>query len=412
MKKNIYMLLLMLLGLSSCEYDNYDAPSVTFSGQLLYNGSPFLHDGNPARNIFAFFQEGFGKIDPGTGMFTREDGTFQQLLFPGEYKLTLVNKALPFEIEELPIQAVGYDSIAYDLRKDTKVDFHVTPYYEISNLEAGMDGIDIKATFHVKRVEGTRLPAPRVVKAKIYLGTNRLVNSICPVVAETPVNISEEGNVTISISAINYRNGYQENFREYAFYRVALELENVPDYYLFSDIKKVEGIPEEFNDVTNEHMKNYRQPFEVVSYFPDARRGVLADWIASNDAVQYTMYDGWADRLFMCAENWGGPGLKGSIYQTFTLPAGKYVLIATRGWNKEVVGADEAYFAVAKGKGIEWNSADILVKGDCFLPEHQNTIPLALTLEQNTEVSVGYVVNFVAGEFNALSFTAFTIYKT
>lgn len=410
----LYTLLLVSFTLFGCEYDNYEAPSVTFSGRLLYNGNPFPYDGNSGRGLFSFYQWGFGKVDPGTSMYTREDGSYQQLLFPGEYKLTLVNKSLPFEVEEFPARTVGYDSIYYDLHENTKADFHVTPYYEISGLKAELDGIDIKASFHVKRVEGTRKPAPRVVKARIYLGINRLVNSMCPVVAETPVDISEEGDVTVSISAINYRTGYQDNFRNYAFYRVALELENVPDYYLFSEIQRIDGIPEEFNEVTAQFLKNYKQPFEVVSYFPgqtDNRRGILADWTASNEEVQYTMYDGWADRLFMCAENWGGPGLEGSVYQTFTLPAGKYVFIATRGWNKEVVGADEAYFAIAKGEGIEWNDPDMLAKGDCFLPEHQNTIPLTVEVETDTEVSMGYVVNFVPGEFNALSFTAFTIYK-
>ena len=416
MKKLIYILTcLILICNSSCEYDNYDEPSITFSGQLVYNDAPFMYDGSPSKGLFTFFQTGFGKVDVGTNMFTREDGTYQQLLFPGEYKLTLVNKKLPFEIEEFPAKTIGYDSISYELKKNTVEDFHVIPYYEISGLNAKMEGINITASFHVKKVQGTRLPAPKIVKARIYLGINKFVNSYSPVVAETPVNISEEGDVTISISAINYRTGYQDNFRDYAYYRVALELENTPDYYLFSDIQRIDGIPEEFNDVTSEYLKNYRQPFEVVSYFPnqpDNRRGILADWIASNEAIQYTMYDGWPDRLFMCAENWGTPNpLEGAIYQTFSLPAGKYIFIATRGWNKEVVGADEAYFAIAKGNGIEWNSNDILVKGDCFLPEHQNTIPLSLTLEQDTEISLGYVVKFLPNEFNALSFTSFTIYK-
>ena len=59
--KKIIILLLATILFTACEYDNYDAPSVTFSGQLLYNDKPFLCDGNDARDIFLFFQEGFGK---------------------------------------------------------------------------------------------------------------------------------------------------------------------------------------------------------------------------------------------------------------------------------------------------------------------------------------------------------------
>lgn len=61
--KKIIILLLATILFTACEYDNYDAPSVTFSGQLLYNDKPFLCDGNDARDIFLFFQEGFGKVD-------------------------------------------------------------------------------------------------------------------------------------------------------------------------------------------------------------------------------------------------------------------------------------------------------------------------------------------------------------
>lgn len=126
-------------------------------------------------------------------------------------------------------------------------------------------------------------------------------------------NFSDDGELTVSIDAIKYRTGYKENYRDNAFYRVALELENIPDYYLFSETKEITGIPEEFDDITNQYLKNYKQPFNVVSYFPDSRRGILSDWLTSNAAVQYTMYDGWSDRLFMCAENWGNPtALQGS----------------------------------------------------------------------------------------------------
>ena len=289
--KKIIILLLATILFTACEYDNYDAPSVTFSGQLLYNDKPFLCDGNDARDIFLFFQEGFGKVDWGTKMHTLADGSYQQLLHSGGYKLTLGNVKYPFEINEFPAGTVGYDSIYYDLKKDVRQDFHITPYYEISDLDAKLEGINIVAKFKVKKVSGTSKPAPRIVKARIYLGINHFVNSKSPVVAEQEVdaNFSGDGELTVSIDAIKYRTGYKENYRDNAFYRVALELENIPDYYLFSETKEITGIPEEFDDITNQYLKNYKQPFNVVSYFPDSRRGILSDWLTSNAAVQYTM---------------------------------------------------------------------------------------------------------------------------
>lgn len=413
--KKILLILLTVFSLTACEYDNYEGPSVSFSGQLLYKDVPFLCDGNEARNLFLFFQEGFGKIDWGTRMYTKAEGSYQQLLHQGDYKLTLANAKFPFEISEFPAMAIGYDSIAYNLNKNMKQDFHVTPYYEINDLKASLDGINIVANFKVKKVNGTGKPAPRIVKARIYLGINRFVNSKSPVVGETDVNINGDGEITVSVDAIKFRTGYKENFSENAFYRVAIELENIPDFYLFSETKEITGIPEEFNDITGQYLKNFKQPFNVLSYFPDKRRGILSDWTSSNNEIQYTMYDGWGDRLFMCAENWGGPKpLKGSIYQTLMLPAGKYLFIARRGWNwwdiENNGGRDRAYFAISKGKDLEWKSTNIIAQSDCGDPASRITMPLTITLEQDTEVSMGYVVNFPAGETNALSFITFTIY--
>lgn len=417
--KNLFIALLAASCLAGCEYDNYEAPTVPFEGQLLYKDQPFLYDGNSARTMFMFYQKGFGKNDVGTSMHIEAGGSYRQLLFNGQdYWLTLRNVNYPFEVEEFEQKTVGYDTLYYKMNKPVEQDFHVTPYYEISNVSAELSGINIVARFNVKKVEGTRKAAPKIVKARIYLGTNNYVNSKSQVVGTVDVdpNFSGNGELSVSVDAIKFRSAYAEHFSDNAYFRVALELENTPDYYLFSDRHEITGIPTEFNDVTAQFLKNYKQPFEVVSYFPDPRRGILADWIASNNDIQYTMYDGWGDRLFMCAENWGGPkDLDGSIYQTFTLPKGSYVFIATRGWNwwdvENEGGADHAYFAVAKGKGIEWKSPNIIASLDCGLPGSRVSMPLNVTVDADTEVSMGYVVHFPAGETNALSFTAFTIYK-
>src|SRR5690606_31018623 len=102
--------------------------------------------------------------------------------------------------------------------------------------------------------------------------------------------------------------------------------------FLWSPVYKVENVPLEFNDVSEQYLKNYKQPFVISSWIND-RRGIVQDWQAT-DAIRGSMYDGWGDRLFMSAENWGGSTLlTGSVWQSTKLPAGKYILIAKRGWN-------------------------------------------------------------------------------
>lgn len=99
--KSIIAAALVVLGLSvtSCEYDNYDAPSYVFSGQLKCDGENFPFDTN--RGLLRVFQRGYGKVDGGgTGIRIDEQGHFQQLFFDAEYKLTLVNKSMPFELPD------------------------------------------------------------------------------------------------------------------------------------------------------------------------------------------------------------------------------------------------------------------------------------------------------------------------
>ena len=97
--KSIIAATFVILGftMTSCEYDNYDAPSYVFSGQLKCDGENFPFDSN--RGLLRVFQKGYGKVDGGgTGIRTNDEGHYQQLFFDAEYKMTLVNKALPFEL--------------------------------------------------------------------------------------------------------------------------------------------------------------------------------------------------------------------------------------------------------------------------------------------------------------------------
>lgn len=239
-----------ILTLSSCEYDNYDAPDSEFKGQLLCDGKPFLADAN--RSIFKFFQSGFGKEDTGIDMHITNDGKFQQTLFSGQdYKLTLVNKPLPFELPDFPSKGfgLGYDSIRYHMNGGVIQNFEILPYYKITNLAAQLseNGKNIVATFDVVKMTNTEKEAPAIKSAKIYLGTSVIVDSGIACLRSTSVKDPEATTISVSIPLAYYRDKkyYVNNFRTYAYYRVAIELDGIPDYYLFSEIKKIEGLPVE-----------------------------------------------------------------------------------------------------------------------------------------------------------------------
>lgn len=413
MKKLFYLMLCFLIGISfACEYDNYEPPTLSYSGNLTYKEQPFLYDGSPNRGVFKFVQSGFGKVDEGVGVRIDDKGHFTQLLFKGDYGLTLENNQYPFEFVDFTSlgSGLGYDTIQVHMDKNVQRDFEVIPYYEITDLEAAPSGLEILAKFKVKKVSGINNPVPPVVKARLYLSTSNIVNSATTCVGEASVNITEEGEIQVPVSVISYRSAYKNNFRNYAYYRVALELQDIKDYYLFSEVKKVEEIPLEFNDVTEQYMTNYKQAFEIEEWLND-RRGKVKGWTA-DPGVEGSMFDGWGDRLFMSAENWcGGGSVTGGVWQTTTLPAGKYIFLAKRGWNNGDLngGTDRAYLAVAEGNTLHWDNAAFIGKADLSAPQNKEALSIDFELAEATEISLGYVVNLVPNECNAVSFTSFSI---
>ena len=249
--KNIKILSIILLAcmLFSCEYDNYDSPDITFSGRLTTNGESFLYDGNPSRPVLKLIQKGFGKEDPGTGVRINENGEFKQLLFEGDYWLTLNNTKYPFELADFnPLGAgLGYDSIYMRITSSVKRDFEVIPYFKISNFTVSVENDNIVMRADVAVNQETQTPAPRVIFARGFVSTSSQVNSQTTCTRSQRAIITETGSVQVSIpihnNVIAYRDIYINNFRDYAFCRIALELDGISNYYLFSEVKKVEGVP-------------------------------------------------------------------------------------------------------------------------------------------------------------------------
>lgn len=250
MKKIIYLSILLFTVLcSSCEYDNYEAPSLLLKGKLVYNSESFQFDGNPDRGLLRVFQSGFGKVDVGTNIRVNESGEFQQLLFAGNYTLTPNNNQYPFEFKEFASRGagLGYDSLKIDLKSNLEKNIEVLPYYTIKNLTTTLVNGNIVMKFDVAKTTGTTKPAPKVIRARCYVATAAAVNSKTSCTAVKTVDITDQGNVEITVSLAtgngSYRKTYINNFRTYAFCRVAIELQNIPNYYLFSETQKIVDLP-------------------------------------------------------------------------------------------------------------------------------------------------------------------------
>ena len=250
MKKIKYLFIaLLMVGFAACEYDNYDPPSITVSGKLVTaDGKNFLYEGS--KGLLTAIQKGFGKEDGGTSFYVDHNGNYTQLLFAGEYWLTLQNNVYPFEFKDFqPLAAGGYDSIRIDLKSNYEKNFEVIPYYTFSDFTAAVEGSNVVLTAKIhKTKETTRIEVPRTVFARGYLSTTQIVNGATPCVRSTRAVISAEtGEIKVSVpltgTGASYREVYKNNFRDYAYCRVSIEVDGISEYYLFSDIIKIEGLP-------------------------------------------------------------------------------------------------------------------------------------------------------------------------
>ncbi|MDL2221806.1 DUF3823 domain-containing protein [Parabacteroides sp. OttesenSCG-928-N08] len=248
MKKVIYYIAAVCLLLAtSCEYDNYDAPSVYMSGKLTHNGQNFLYEGS--RGLLRVYQKGFGKQDGGTSVRVDHNGDYQQLLFPGDYWLTLENNPYPFEFKDFKSLGVGlgYDSIYVNLKSNYEKTFEVTPYYNVTELEPTIKGNNIVLRFKVTKNSEVSGEVPATTFARGYLSTSAIVNGGTLCSRSKRAVITDSGEVEIEMpifdGATSYRQVYQNNYRTHAYCRVSIELKDIPNYYLFSDIKKIESVP-------------------------------------------------------------------------------------------------------------------------------------------------------------------------
>lgn len=246
MKRILYFIaIISSVILSSCEYDNIEGPSVYFKGRLVYEDNPFQFDGNPDRGLLKVYQKGFGKVDPGYNITVDENGNFQQLLFNQEYWLSPNNNLYPFEFKDFKSKGtgLGYDSIYFNIKSTVNKDLEIIPYYILTNYTATLHDGNIVMKFDVSPTAKTASVAPPIIKARAYIGTAIKINSKTTCNVSQNITFANSGSVEISIPLERYRKEYTNNFRDYAFCRVAIELENVPNYYLFSETKKLEGLP-------------------------------------------------------------------------------------------------------------------------------------------------------------------------
>ena len=418
--------------LTGCKKDNFDPPSTWMTGRLVHNGAPVYMDGSPSDandEIIQFFQDGFGKHE-GWGIRVKYDGTYSSLLFDGEYKLMpKMTITYPWEWTGWPQHTddqgqTVLDTMVFTIRGNYVVpDIEITPYFEISDFKVTTDVTNINASFSVKALFPDD-PDIELTDARLYVGPTRLVNSSTPI-TQSADEVSTERPIEISMPASKYIDGYINNFRDYCFARVAVKTSK-SDRWLWSEILKVEELPTDLNDVSDQYLKNYQAPFAVAEGCPPADSySTPADWVisdnckinAASDPKTYPEMQGGLELRFgrncigaISFDTDPQAGIEnGKIRQTTTLPAGKYLLSATpfdefikNYWG----GHGTCYLVIAKGGEIPDKEAldSAIAYSDTY-----SDASVQFTLDSETEVTLGFLFNFPDSGPLACSFTKLSL---
>lgn len=169
----ICLIVLSMSAMYGCKkYDNTPAPSVTLTGRLVYNGDSIGVADNQVP--LQLYQYGLGKVGPINLTFTQSGG-FSELLFAGNYKLTIPSGQGPFLWKKTA--AGNPDSLSVTVNNNMTVDVPVTPYYMIRNPQISKSGTNIVGTFKAEKIV-TDANARNIEFVAIYLNKTTFVSNI------------------------------------------------------------------------------------------------------------------------------------------------------------------------------------------------------------------------------------------
>jgi hypothetical protein len=230
--KNYFLSILavvLITAVVSCKKDNYDPPSVTLTGKLVYNGEAIgvEHD----KVTFELYQHGFGKKGPMGNTF-KQDGSYSMLMFNGEYKLIIPNGQGPFQWKQK--DQGGPDSLTINLNGNQSVDLQVTPYYMIRNPQLTAGGGKVTANFGIEKIimDGT---ARNIENVALYINKTQFVsgtdNNGSASVNGADITDPSSVSLSVNIPSINPA-------QNYVFARIGLKIDGLEDR-IFSPLVKL-----------------------------------------------------------------------------------------------------------------------------------------------------------------------------
>jgi hypothetical protein len=229
--KKIYSILLgtMLLGMASCELDNYDEPGSFLTGRITYNGEAIQTRSDEVR--FQLWQNGYplkGNLD----VAIDQDGTFNGRFFDGSYKLVFPKGQGPFKTIIQNPQRL--DTLDISIKGNTNLDIEVLPYYMIRNAQFSHAGATVKASCSIEKII-TGVDAKDIERVGLYVNNTAWVSS------DDQEWIDRVDNVDFSnLNAINIEVAVSGKYAnsDYVYARIGVKIKDVEDE-IYSSVTKV-----------------------------------------------------------------------------------------------------------------------------------------------------------------------------
>jgi len=187
-----------LVILAGCEFDNYDEPQSTLTGNVTYNGANV--GGRSGATQLELWQYGFA-LRRKIPVQIAQDGTFRAVVFDGDYKLVRLAGA-PWTNQT--------DTISVTVTGSTTIDVPVTPYFTIT-------GDTYSYTKGTTTVTGTglvtKVGTANITSATLYVGITNIVdannNSQNTTISGAALaDLSTPKAITVVLNAANAARGY------------------------------------------------------------------------------------------------------------------------------------------------------------------------------------------------------------
>lgn len=216
-----YILFMVLIStLLSCQKDNFEEPSATLTGRIVYKGEALNFEYN--RVTYELYQPGFGKTGPISSVFTPEGG-FSHVLFDGNYKLVVPAGQGPFVWKQT--SAGKPDSIAISLSGSKQLDIEVMPYFMIRTPQLTYAGGKVTGTCKLEKVV-TDGNAKNIERVTLYISKLQFADSQTNVATANLAGsaITDLNNVSLSVTVPTL-----VPTQNYVFARIGVKFSGVDD---------------------------------------------------------------------------------------------------------------------------------------------------------------------------------------